>query len=71
MDIIYVLIPLSIILLAVAGVVFFWAVRSGQFDDMDSPAHRILFDEDENDLPGSQTPSAISQEQERQEQQRP
>lgn len=60
MDIIYVLIPLSIVLLAIAGAVFFWAVRSGQFDDMDSPAHRILYDEDENDLPGSQTPIANS-----------
>lgn len=27
--------------------VLFWAVKSGQFDDMDSPAHKILFDDDE------------------------
>jgi len=63
MDIIYVLIPLSIVLLAIASAVFFWAVRSGQFDDMDSPAHRILYDEDENDIPGSQTPVANSNKQ--------
>ncbi|MDK2777623.1 MAG: cbb3-type cytochrome oxidase assembly protein CcoS [Pseudomonadota bacterium] len=49
MDIIYALVPLSIILIGLAVLVFFWAVRSGQFEDLDSPAHRILFDDD--DLP--------------------
>lgn len=48
MDIIYVLVPLSIVLIGIATMVFFWAVRSGQFDDMDSPAHKILFDDDES-----------------------
>ncbi|GGY32872.1 hypothetical protein GCM10011297_02260 [Bacterioplanes sanyensis] len=47
MDIIYVLVPLSLVLLSGAIAIFFWAVRSGQFDDMDSPASRILFDDDE------------------------
>lgn len=50
MDIIYVLVPLSLVLLAVAIGIFFWAVKNGQFDDMDSPAHKILFDDDD-DLP--------------------
>jgi cbb3-type cytochrome oxidase maturation protein len=54
MDIIYVLIPLSIFILSIAATIFFWAVRSGQFDDLEAPAHRILFDEDSNDLPGTQ-----------------
>lgn len=47
MDIIYVLVPLSILLLGIAVMVFFWAVKNGQFDDMESPAHKILFDEDQ------------------------
>ena len=47
MDIIYVLIPLSILLISIAVLVFFWAVKGGQFDDLDSPAHRILFDDDD------------------------
>lgn len=47
MDIIYVLVPLSLVLLGGAIAIFFWAVRSGQFDDMESPAHKILFDDDE------------------------
>lgn len=48
MDIIYVLVPLSILLLGGAVLIFFWAVKGGQFDDLDSPAHRILFDDDEH-----------------------
>lgn len=47
MDIIYVLVPLSIVLLGIAVSILFWAVRSGQFEDMESPAHKILFDDDD------------------------
>lgn len=46
MNIIYVLIPLGLMLLGLAVVAFFWAVRSGQFDDLDSPATLVLFDEE-------------------------
>jgi cbb3-type cytochrome oxidase maturation protein len=48
MTILFALIPLALMLLAVAIWAFFWAVRSGQFDDLDTPAVRILLD-DEND----------------------
>lgn len=47
MTILFALIPLAILLLAFAVWAFFWAVRSGQFDDLDTPAVRILLD-DEN-----------------------
>lgn len=46
MEIIFILIPLSLILVAVALAGFFWAVRSGQFDDLESPAVDMLDDED-------------------------
>lgn len=46
MTIIYYLIPLGVVLLACAVGAFFWAVRSGQFDDMETPAWRILLDDD-------------------------
>jgi len=46
MSIIFVLIPLGLLLLAFAVWAFFWAVGSGQFDDMESPAWRILMDDD-------------------------
>ena len=46
MDIIYFLIPMALVL--VAGIVagLFWAVKSGQFDDMEGPAHQIIMDEE-------------------------
>jgi cbb3-type cytochrome oxidase maturation protein len=46
MTILLVLIPLGIVLLAVAVAVFIWAVRNGQFEDLEGEAERILFDDD-------------------------
>jgi len=46
MEVIYGLIPGMLILGLVAVGVLFWAARSGQFDDLDGDAHRILMDED-------------------------
>ena len=46
MNIIFILIPLGLILLIVAVAAFFWAVRSGQYDDLESPAWRIILDDD-------------------------
>ncbi len=40
------LVPLAIVLLGVIVAVFWWAARSGQFDDLEGPAWRILMDED-------------------------
>lgn len=51
MTIIYVLIPLGLLLLAVAVWAFFWAVRNGQFDDLETPAWRILMDDDRKPPP--------------------
>ena len=47
MSILYVLIPLALLLLGGAVWAFFWAVGSGQFDDLDIPAVRIILDDDE------------------------
>ncbi|MBE9516236.1 MAG: cbb3-type cytochrome oxidase assembly protein CcoS [Proteobacteria bacterium] len=46
MEIIYLLIPIAIILIIVIIGIFVWAARSGQFDDLEGPAHRILMDDD-------------------------
>lgn len=51
MDILLLLLPVSVFLLAVGGGLFWWTVRSGQYDDLDSPAQRILFDDDEDMIP--------------------
>ena len=46
MTILYALIPLALLILGVAVWAFFWAVGSGQFDDMDTPAMRVVLDDD-------------------------
>ena len=46
MSILYVLIPLAVLLLGLAVWAFFWAVGSGQFDDLDTPAMRVVMDDD-------------------------
>jgi cbb3-type cytochrome oxidase maturation protein len=46
-SILFALIPLSLMLLGAAIWAFFWAVRSGQFDDLDTPAVRILLDDED------------------------
>jgi len=46
MSILYLLIPLGLILLGLAVAAFFWAVRAGQFDDLDTPAMSVVMDDD-------------------------
>lgn len=46
MGIIYVLLPLSIVLAIVFLWGYLWAASKGQMDDLETPAIRILFDED-------------------------
>ncbi|WP_334029714.1 cbb3-type cytochrome oxidase assembly protein CcoS [Alteromonas sp. P256] len=46
MSIIYVLIPIAIIIVALAIVIFFWAVKSNQFEDLNRQGYSILFDDD-------------------------
>lgn len=47
MGVIYFLLPLSVLLAALGVWACISAIRSGQFDDLDSPAMRVLFDDDE------------------------
>jgi cbb3-type cytochrome oxidase maturation protein len=47
MDILYLLIPLSIVLAFLIGYVFWWSLKSGMFDDLEGPAHCILHDDDD------------------------
>jgi len=46
MDILFLLIPLAVVLAFLIGAAFIWSVRSGQFDDLDGPAQRVLLDDD-------------------------
>ena len=47
MEILYLLIPLALVLAGFIVWAFLWAIRAGQFDDLEGPAHRILMDEDQ------------------------
>lgn len=47
METIFVLLPLALLIAAIAVGFFIWAARSGQFDDLETPAVRILFDDEE------------------------
>jgi cbb3-type cytochrome oxidase maturation protein len=47
MDILYLLVPLSVVLAIAIGAAFWWAVRNDQFEDLEGPAHRLLLDDDD------------------------
>jgi len=48
MSVIYLLLPVAALLAAAAVAGFIWAVRRGQFDDLDTPAVRILHDDEDD-----------------------
>lgn len=58
------LIPAALFLGLLGLLAFLWSIRSGQFDDMDGAANRILFDDDNDDRndddAGAETKSSIS-----------
>lgn len=47
MEILHLMVPIAIILVVIAIVIFFWAVRSGQFDDLERQGYNILLDDDQ------------------------
>ena len=55
----YVLMPVCLILSAIGLGMFLWALHSGQFDDLETPAMRILF---EDDAPRAPAPEETSRE---------
>lgn len=54
MTILYLLIPLGLLLVAIAVAAFFWATRTGQFDDLDAPAWSVVLDDDRRPDTGKQ-----------------
>ncbi|MDH5425284.1 MAG: cbb3-type cytochrome oxidase assembly protein CcoS [Gammaproteobacteria bacterium] len=55
MKILYLLIPLGFMVMGVALWAIIWAVKNGQFEDLEGPAHRILMDDDDPMVPGFDT----------------
>ena len=54
------LIPIALALGLIGLIAFMWALRSGQFDDLDGAANRILFDDDEPGAPRAPAPATHS-----------
>ena len=53
MEALYVLIPIALGVMIVLVIAFLYTVRSGQYDDLEGPAHRILMDDDDPRIPGN------------------
>jgi cbb3-type cytochrome oxidase maturation protein len=45
MSVLYIVLPLALLVVGIAVVAFVWATRHGQFDDLDTPAVRMLHDD--------------------------
>ncbi len=58
METIFVLLPLALLIAAIAVGLFIWAANTGQFDDLETPAVRILFDDEEPRRPRARHASA-------------
>lgn len=46
MESLYLLIPVSVVLVFVIGVFFWWSLDRGQYDDLEGPGYRVLMDDD-------------------------
>lgn len=62
MSILYLLIPLAVGLMVIAIAFFLWTVRTGQYDDLEGPAHRILMDDDDPMIPANYRPKKKAEE---------
>lgn len=54
MESLYLLIPMSLVVVAFIVLILYWSVKSGQFEDLEGPGHAILMDDD---APESKSPS--------------
>ena len=57
MEILHLMVPIAILLVIIAIVLFFWAVRTGQFDDLERQGYNILLDEDAEGKPQKKAPN--------------
>lgn len=59
MDIMYLLVPMSVALVFLIAGIFWWSLRSGQFEDLDGPGYRLLMDDDRTrpELPPEPVPA--------------
>ena len=53
MEILYLLIPISVVLVFAIAIAFWWSVKSGQFDDLEGPGFKLLMDDDGPNIPNA------------------
>ena len=46
MEVMYILVPVSVVLVFLIGIGFWWSLRNGQYDDLEGPGYRVLMDDD-------------------------
>ena len=51
MEILYLLIPVSLLFVFIIAVMFWWSLKGGQFEDLEGPGYRILMDDDKAEAP--------------------
>jgi cbb3-type cytochrome oxidase maturation protein len=49
MEALFLLIPLSLVFIALIGALLYWAVQAGQYDDLERPGHEILLDDPDDE----------------------
>jgi cbb3-type cytochrome oxidase maturation protein len=55
MDILLLLVPVSVVLVFIIGLIFWWSLKNGQFEDLEGPAYKILMDDDKPIVSGKNT----------------
>lgn len=58
MTVLFIVLPIALVLAAAGLAAFLWAVRQGQYDDLDTPPYRMIFDDDEPALHKTQQRSS-------------
>jgi cbb3-type cytochrome oxidase maturation protein len=60
MESLYILIPLSLAVVFLIAVIFWWSLRSGQYEDMEGPGYRILMDDDHPPIRPAARPNPVA-----------
>lgn len=59
MEVMFILVPVSVVLVFLIGIGFWWSLRSGQYDDLEGPGYRVLMDDDKVRQPPDQQAGRI------------
>jgi cbb3-type cytochrome oxidase maturation protein len=59
MEVIFIILPLALLMAGGFLLAFFWSVHRGQYDDLDTPSHRAVFDDDATARPGQAKATSV------------